>query len=238
MSNVVENASTPPTAKQGWLARLQGIVQQWFNPPRQRKQPLPAAPEMPVQLMDDQVQLEGEGFGKLLGRRYEVSFRSSLEPSSLMGRVAQNLDQLSPDELAAFEKSNGSSWGLRLGDEFEITILGPWNGRVRIIEVAPDAFSFVTLRGHPEAGRIRFAASQAGPGKLRFNITSWARSRDGLVDLTYDKLGVGKSVQTTAWRTFLERVVELGDGQMVGEIDVSEQPLEENGGQPRGKPHD
>ena len=107
-----------------------------------------------------------------------------------------------------------------------------------MIEVAADAFSFVTLKGHPEAGRIRFAVQALKPELLRFNITSWARSRDGLVDLTYDKLNVGKSLQTTAWRTFLERVVELGQGEQVGEIAVLEQQLEENHGLPQGKTND
>jgi Domain of unknown function (DUF1990) len=228
--------STPASARIGWLARVQGLFKQLFNPTRESVQALPTAPEVPENLLDDQVQLEGDGFGKLLGRRYEVVFKTSLQPTQLMAQVMQNLDQLSPDELAAFEKSQGSSWGLKLGDEFEITILGPWNGSVRVIEVVADAFSFVTLKGHPEAGRIRFVAHGIKPGLLRFNITSWARSRDGLVDLTYDKLNVGKSLQTTAWRTFLERVVELAKGRQIGEIVVQEQVLEENHGLPTGKP--
>jgi Domain of unknown function (DUF1990) len=146
------------------MARVQGLVNQFFNPARAPIQALPTAPEVPANLIDDQVQLEGEGFGKLLGRRYEVVFKSALQPTQLMTQVVRNLDQLSPDELAAFEKSQGSSWGLKLGDEFEITILGPWNRRVRVIEVAADAFSFVTLKGHPEAGRIRFVLQGLRPG--------------------------------------------------------------------------
>jgi hypothetical protein len=230
--------STPASARIGWLARAKCLLKQFFNPAREAVQALPTAPEVPPDLLDAQVQLEGEGFGKLLGRRYEVVFKSALQPTQLMAQIRQNLEQLSPDELAAFEKSQGSSWGLNLGDEFEITILGPWNGQVRVIEVVEDAFSFVTLKGHPEAGRIRFAAQKVKPGLLRFNITSWARSRDGLVDLTYDKLNLGKSLQTTAWRTFLERVVELAKGRQVGKISVQEQLLDENHGLPTGKTHD
>lgn len=182
---------------------------------------------MPTHLMSDNVQLEGEGFGKLLGRQYAVRLRAALEPSALMNRIKQNLSALSPDELAAFEKTNGSAWGLNLGDEFGIQILGPWNGSVRVIEVAPDAFSFVTLRGHPEAGRIRFAVTKRTAGELLITITSWARSRDAVVDLGYDKLGLGKGLQTTTWRTFLERIASLSESEMIGEVTVSEQPLEE-----------
>jgi uncharacterized protein (UPF0548 family) len=197
------------------------------RPPRERVAPMPAPPEIPAEFIDDETQLAGDGFGALLGRQYVVRFKSQLEPVALMDLAKRNLNWLSPDELASFEKTNGASWAFRAGDEFDIQILGPWNGRVRVIEVTPTAFTFVTLRGHPEAGRIRFAVAAPRPGELRFSITSWARSRDAVVDLGYSKLGVGKGVQTTAWRTFLERVVQLGHGQTVGEIDVSEQVLEE-----------
>lgn len=197
------------------------------EPVIQRRAPLPDPPTVPAHLLTENVQLEGEGFGKLLGRHYAVRLRSTLEPNALMDRVKQNLSALSPDELAAFEKTNGSPWGLKLGDEFDIQILGPWNGAVRVIEVAPDAFSFVTLRGHPEAGKIRFAVTRGATGELNATITSWARSRDAVVDLGYDKLGLGKGLQTTTWRTFLERIATLSESEMIGEVIVSEQPLEE-----------
>ena len=217
----------PQTARIGLLSRVLGFFKQMRTPVRQRTAPLPDPPAVPAHLMTENVQLEGEGFGQLLGRRYALRLRSALEPSALMDRVKQNLSLLSPDELAAFEKTNGSAWALKLGDEFDIQILGPWNGSVRVIEVAPDAFSFVTLRGHPEAGKIRFAVVRAAAGELSATITSWARSRDAVVDLGYDKLGLGKGLQTTTWRTFLERVASLGNAEMIGEVAVSEQPLEE-----------
>lgn len=230
--------SPPASARIGWMARVRGLFKQFLNPAQEPFQALPEAPKIPIDLLDSQVQLEGEGFGKLLGRRYEVVFDTKLPATALMAKVMQNIDRLSPEELASFEKTQGSSWKLRLGDEFEITILGPWNGRVRVIEVIADAFSFVTLQGHPEAGTIRFAVQALQPDLLHFNITSWARPRDGLVNLTYDKLSVGKSLQTTAWRTFLERVVELANGRQVGEIRVQEQQLEEHHATSKGKIND
>ena len=217
----------PQSARPGVLSRVLGFFKQMRAPVIERRAPLPEPPAVPAQLSTEDVQLEGEGFGKLLGRHYALRLRSALEPSVLMDRIKRNLSALSPDELASFEKTNGSAWSLKLGDEFDIQILGPWNGSVRVIEVRPDAFSFVTLRGHPEAGRIRFAVSKAAVGELRATITSWARSRDGVVDLGYDKLGLGKGLQTTTWRTFLERVATLGDAEMIGEVVVSERPLEE-----------
>lgn len=220
-------ADAPQTARPGVLARLLGFFKQMRKPVIERRAPLPDPPVVPAHLVTENVQLEGEGFGKLLGRHYAVRLRSMLQPSALMDRVKQNLSALSPDELAAFEKTNGSAWGLKLGDEFDIQILGPWNGSVRVIEVTSDAFSFVTLRGHPEAGKIRFAVKRGAAGELLATITSWARSRDAVVDLGYDKLGLGKGLQTTTWHTFLERIAILSESEMIGEVVVSEQPLEE-----------
>ncbi len=217
----------PQTARPGMLARVLGFFKQMRKPVLERRAPLPDPPVVPAHLVTENVQLEGEGFGKLLGRHYAVRLKSTLEPSALMDRIKQNLSALSPDELAAFEKTNGSAWGLKLGDEFDIQILGPWNGSVRVIEVTSDAFSFVTLRGHPEAGKIRFAVTRGHPGELNATITSWARSRDAVVDLGYDKLGLGKGLQTTTWRTFLERIATLSGGELIGEVVVSEQPLED-----------
>lgn len=220
-------ADAPQTARPGVMARLLGFFKQMRKPVIERQAPLPDPPVVPAHLVTENVQLEGEGFGKLLGRHYAVRLKSTLEPSALMDQIKQNLSALSPDELAAFEKTNGSAWGLKLGDEFDIQILGPWNGAVRVIEVTSDAFSFVTLRGHPEAGKIRFAVTRGAVGELNATITSWARSRDAVVDLGYDKLGLGKGLQTTTWRTFLERIATFSQVEMIGEVVVSEQPLQE-----------
>ncbi len=96
-----------------------------------------------------------------------------------------------------------------------------------MIEITDESFAYVTLKGHPEAGRIRFSANRIDDSTLRFCIMSWARSKDVLVDLTYDKLGIAKALQATTWRTFLERVVELAQGELLGDPIVSECVLQE-----------
>jgi hypothetical protein len=217
-----------PTAKPGWMSRILGMVENLIQPTHERTEPMPPPPEVPPAQMDDKVQLEGDGFGKLLGRIYEIRFRSSLSPQQLIHLVEQNMAALGPEELVEFEKSKGVPWKLNLGDEYDITLLGPWNGQVRTIEVCDDAFSFVTLNGHPEAGRIRFQAKALSEGVLEFVIMSWARSRDVVVDLSYDKLGVAKNMQGTTWRTFLERVVELAQGEKLEDPVVSECVLEDS----------
>jgi Domain of unknown function (DUF1990) len=215
---------TPTQNGSGLLQSLKRIWHGLWHPPKEQAALMPAPPEIDAALLDDQVQLEGEGFGKLLGRHYEIRFRSDLEPAVLMRLVHQNVAWLSPEALANFEKTAGSQWALRVGDEFEIAILGPWNGKVRVIAVDDTSFSFMTLKGHPEAGRIRFAAAKAAEGQLRFTIDSWARSRDAVVSTAY-ALG-GKSVQTTTWQTFLERVMLLANGQPIGEVTTFERDLE------------
>lgn len=215
------------TAKPGWIPRLLGIAAEITSTTNEHYKPMPDPPEIQSEQMDESVQLEGDGFGKLLGRIYEAHYKTSLTSEHLISLVKQNFAHLSAKEIAAFEKTKGTPWALHVGDEFDITLLGPWNGRVRVIEVNKDNFSYVTLKGHPEAGRIRFCAQQAGPDMLHFYIMSWARSRDALVDITYDKLGIAKRLQATTWRTFLERIAELANGQMVDDPFVSECVLEE-----------
>lgn len=169
------------------------------------------------------VQLPGDGHGPLFHRRYAVEFTSAgLGAEELMARVKAELADFSPSMLAKFEKCKGDPAVMREGDEYDITILGPWNGRVRVVEVTPTSFTFITLEGHPEAGEIMFTLEPLlrRRGALRFEICSWARSRDMIVGLTYKEVGVGKEVQKNAWVTFCERVVEASGGRRLGEVSV------------------
>jgi hypothetical protein len=215
---------TPAPTSNGLWHNLRRVWDGLWNPPKERAAAMPEAPSIPANLLDDDVQLEGDGFGKLLGRHYEIRFSSRFEPDALMALVHRNVAWLSPEALANFEKTSGAGWAMRLGDEFEITILGPWNGRVRVIAMDEHSFSFVTLKGHPEAGRIRFSVERVGRNVLRFSINSWARARDAVVNTAY-ALG-GKNVQTTTWKTFLERVVVLSEGNAICEVTTFERDLE------------
>ncbi len=164
-----------------------------------------------------------DGSGPIFERTYTVQFTSDLTPEMLMKSIKANLADFSPQTLAAFEKSSGHPWAMRVGDEYAITILGPWNGSVRVIESTPTSFSFVTLEGHPEAGTIHFqiTADPTRPGALEFQIRSTARARDALVQAAYGTLRVGQAVQESAWTTFCERVVEAAGGRVIGRVEVS-----------------
>ncbi len=164
----------------------------------------------------------GAGTGPWLERRYFIEVaRPRHTPAQLMAEVQADLPRFSPDLLADFEKK-GDDGPLKVGDEFSITILGPWNGCVRVTEAGPTSFEFITLEGHPEAGRIRFETHYLDerPDVLRFEIRSWARSRDGLVAFAYDTLGGGRLMQEATWTEFCRRVAAACGGQAAGSVTV------------------
>ncbi|TGE13980.1 DUF1990 family protein [Hymenobacter elongatus] len=164
------------------------------------------------------------GSGPLFERRYWIDItHPTLSARALMEAVQCDVAHFSPDLLAQFEKTKGQERRLRQGDEFSIKILGPWNGSVRVTEVTPECFELITLENHPEAGRIKFsveAAGARGADTVRFEIHSWARSRDGLVAFTYDTLGLGKRVQQQTWELFCQKVAEASGGHAPEPVQV------------------
>jgi hypothetical protein len=163
------------------------------------------------------------GSGPLLERRYFIDVaRPRQTPAQLMAEVQADVPRFSPDALANFTKKVGEPDKLKVGDEFSITILGPWDGCVRVTDVSATAFEFITLEGHPEAGRIRFEARYAdsAPDVLRFEIRSEARSRDGLVAFAYDTIGGGKLLQEATWVEYCRRVAAASGGQALGNVTV------------------
>lgn len=178
------------------------------------------------------VQLPGDGYGILFHRRYLVEIaRPRRGARALMDQIKAELPEFSPQLLADFNKTKGDPRQMRVGDEYEIKILGPWNGGVRVSEVTPRAFTFVTLEGHPEAGQITFELSRAPlrPWAMRFEISSWARSRDMIVSLGYHEGKVGKAIQQNAWVEFCERVVKASGGKALGEVRVVTEERGEQG---------
>lgn len=173
--------------------------------------------------MEHPEQPAATGSGPLLERRYFIDVaRARLSPAQLMAVVQADVPRFSPEALADFKKQDGDDGPIKVNDEFHITILGPWNGSVRVTEVSPTAFGFVTLEGHPEAGRIRFEAHYLDerPDVLRFEIRSSARSRDGLVAFAYDTLGGGKLLQEATWTEFCRRVATASGGHAPGNVIV------------------
>ncbi len=92
------------TAKPGWVSRILGLVSEVLSPTQEPLEPMPAPPEIQVQQVDDDIQLEGEGFGKLFGRIYDVRFKGLINPTQLIRLVEENMASLGPEELVIFEK--------------------------------------------------------------------------------------------------------------------------------------
>jgi hypothetical protein len=169
------------------------------------------------------------GAGPLFERRYSIDIaRPKQSAKQLIEAIRCNIEEFSPDLLAKFEKVKGEAHRLEVGDEFQIKILGPWNGGVRVTDAGETFFEFITLEGHPEAGRIRFSAGvhPDQPGVLHFEIHSWASSRDGLVAFLYDTVGAGQRVQEQTWRMFCERVAAVSGGQTLGSVTIETQKHE------------
>jgi len=173
-------------------------------------------------------QSASDGSGPLVHRRYEVELPDRAVSRDIVLRLMQlHLTELAPAVLATFEKSEGIDEVFRVGDEYEITMLGPWNGAVRVAEMTTDGFTLVTLDGHPEAGHITFTVREdaTSRGALQVRIESWARSRNSLVAAAYGTLGIGKQVQTEVWITFLQRLAVLAGVSTRPEVHITTESL-------------
>jgi hypothetical protein len=198
----------------------------WRTTPMHRsEQPgaVPADVPPPLPPGTDRSDLQGveDGVGPLMHRSFLVRVREAqLTAGELIGAFAGRPNRAAPTALASFMKIRGDEGELRVGDEFTVRMPGPWDGPVRAVEVAPTHFSFVTLDGHLEAGRIRFEARDLAPGRLEVRIEAWARGGDRLSNLLFDRLRVNKEVQLHMWTSVLERLTRLSGGRRDGPIDI------------------
>jgi uncharacterized protein (UPF0548 family) len=163
-----------------------------------------------------------DGFGPLMHRRYEVRVRDAERTAEeLINAFAAVPDRAAPRALASFVKVRGEAGALRVGDEFTVRMPGPWDGPVRVVELDATGFGLATLDGHLEAGRIRFTASDLGPGRLAVRIEAWARGGDRLSNLLFDRLPVNKEVQLHMWTSVLERLIKLSGGRREGRVEIT-----------------
>jgi Domain of unknown function (DUF1990) len=178
-------------------------------------------PSLPPWLSTDETQPPEDGVGALYHRTYAVLIRHpQLSPEELVSRLAADPDRAAPSEFASFNKVRGEDGEMNAGDEYVVRMPGPWDGPVRVAEVTPTSFRFVTLDRHLEAGQIEFRAARRADDLL-FTIESWARSGDRLSNLLYGRLRMAKEVQLHMWTSFLERVVELSGGSRTGLLEIA-----------------
>jgi hypothetical protein len=183
-------------------------------------------PGRPDAGVGNDVQRIEDGVGPLFHRVYRARIRdAALSPAELIGRLGADLNQATPTELARFLKIRGPSDRIEVGDELVVRMPGPWDGPVRVAEVTPTSFRFVTLSGHLEAGEIEFRSTQ--DELLRFEIESWARSGDRLSNLLYHHLRMAKEVQLHMWTSFVEQVAGLAGGRLTGGVDIVSRKVED-----------
>ena len=166
-------------------------------------------------------QTPAQGRGPLFFRSYHIDILNpQVEPEELMRRVQADPDAFTPGEIARFEKTCGDPDRMSEGDEYYIHIRAPWDGPVRVAEVREDGFRLVTLRGHMEAGAIRFRFLDRPQGVLRFEIASCARSAGPVVHAAYDKLPVARGGQQLMWTRFCQKVAEASGGAVEEGVQV------------------
>lgn len=163
-----------------------------------------------------------DGVGPVHHRVYAIVIPKPIESvRPVMRQLQADPNEFSPQILAKFEKTVGPTGSLNKDDEFMIRITGPWNGPVRVAEVAEDQFRLVTLEGHMEAGEIKFELLKED-ARCIFLIESLARSRDSVIDFVYDKVPIAKLAQSEMWeafcKNFAEKAVESKD--LVGEVEM------------------
>ena len=182
--------------------------------------PQDGPPPVDPALTDDAVQEPRDGAGPLFRRRYTARIRGAdVTADEEMRRVRRDPNVVAPGRVAHFQKVTGDEGELRVGDEFVVRMPGPWDGPIRVVEVTPESFRFVTLSGHLEAGQIEWRATDAD-GDLVFEIESWARAGDRLSHLLHDQLRMAKEVQLYMWTSVLERVAHQAGGQLAGGLEI------------------
>jgi hypothetical protein len=175
--------------------------------------PLPDGP-----LREDALHPPG-GAGPLFHRRYRGRIREAkMSARELMETIASDLDRVAPVEFASFTKVHGEKGRMEVGDEYVVRMPGPWDGPVRVLEHTPESFRFVTLKGHLEAGQIRFEAHDGE--LLEFGIESWARAGDRFSNLLFEHLRMSKEIQLHMWTSVIQRVAELSGGRLTGGIEI------------------
>jgi hypothetical protein len=174
---------------------------------------------------DDAVLAPAAGAGPLLQRDYWCTLADcALAPSSLMDHVAAHFCEFPPGALVQFSFGAGAA-ELACGSAIDIHIRPGTNCRVRVIHRDANSFTFATLAGHPEAGRITFGAYRNPLGQVILHIRSRARSSS-----TGNRLGflaIGDAMQTNTWADFINNAARSVGAQIAGAIHAEKRAVEE-----------
>jgi hypothetical protein len=203
----------------------------WRTTPIRRRElagtwPADGPPDVDPASSRARLQRPEDGHGPLFRRRYRARVHAPRMPAAtLMEAIQADPDRVAPFGLARFVKVVGEAGRMRVGDEFVVRMPAPWDGPIRVVEVTPSSFRFVTLEGHLEAGQIEWRAEDVGD-VLVFEIESWARGGDRLSYVMHDRIPMAKEVQLHMWTRVLERVARRVRGTLAEGIDVETRRVE------------
>lgn len=168
-----------------------------------------------------EIQYATEGSGPLLQRDYWATLRGvDATPDEVAQVVRARFPDFSPPETATFRRCGDAGHPLQVGDEMEIHIALLGWCKVRVVHKDACSVTLRTLKGHPEAGRITFAAYRED-GRLMFRIRSRTRQASLLKYLGY--LLMGKQLQSRCWIKFIWRLAEILGGTVDGSVHVKTQ---------------
>ncbi len=179
-----------------------------------------APPALPPDLVDEAVLRADEGRGPLYHRTFEVRVaRPTLSAAEVIARVHRDFKQFVPSEVVDVRCGEMGPRGLEVGDELVVEMPGPWNGPVRVVERTGTTLRLATLRGHLEAGQVRFRAREDA-GHLVFDVELWARASTRLTHLLYSGLRFSKEVQLNMWVRYCLAVVAASGGALVDGVHI------------------
>ena len=166
------------------------------------------------------IQRVEDGSGPYLRRRYRAVVAGARTGApEVMAEIRDDPNIVVPNGLAHFTKVSGAERGMEVGDEFTVRMPGPWDGPVRVAEVTPTSFRFMTCDGHIEAGQIEWRARDDGD-RLVFEIESWSRPGDRVSHVMHHRLHMAKEVQLHMWTSVLERVIRRYGTGRAGPLDI------------------
>ena len=178
-------------------------------------------PDRPYAGDEAEVQRRRDGHGPVYHRTYVATIADArIGPEELVEHLVVDLNRASPTEVATFSR-RGPKRGRQVGAEFDVSMPGPWDAPVRVIDRTPTSFRFCTLRGHLEAGEIEFRARWEQGGRLVFEIESWARSADRLFHLLYHHLWVTREMQMHMWVAVCLEAARLAGGTLEDRVLVT-----------------
>jgi len=197
----------------------------WRTTPLWRREvagewPADAPPDVAPTVSREDVQRVEDGVGPLFRRRYRARIHGAeMQAGALMETVRADPNRVAPGGLAHFQKEVGDEGEMRVDDVFVVRMPAPWDGPIRVAEVTPGSFRFLTLEGHLEAGQIEWRARDEDDA-LVFEIESWSRAGDRLSYVMHNHVPMAKEAQLHMWTRVLERVAGRVNGRLEEGIDI------------------